>query len=206
MATVRMTARPDKIELQPARTVQARQQRAERQIGDRRQGGVPAREARGKDARKRCHELWSRAASRDPERGAPSFGHQQISHDGAEHETKHGVAAQAGDVARRLFQPSRTERIGRIRRVPQGEHDGLVELRGVAFDDLLGDVAKGEQEQGGEKNAAQQPNLRPPAPRPNRQAPHQRNEARARLNRHSRLKEAERLRAIAHQHVLGLLC
>ena len=64
----------------------------------------------------------------DQQRGAPFSGHQQIDARWRERDGQNRVAAKAGDIASRFLQPARTERVGEILRVAQGEEEKLSRL------------------------------------------------------------------------------
>ena len=141
----------------------AGEQRAERQVSDGRQHGMAARKAGGIDACGMGHEIGPRTleahfqtrrekrsaddGNEDENGRAPLSRHQQIDDGCRSQKREDRVAAEAREIARGFFQPTRTQRIGEILRIAQREQDRAVEGMGLAFEDLIGDRDEGPGEE-----------------------------------------------------------
>ena len=90
----------------------------------------------------------------DEERRAALADHEEVDDDGNRHERQDGISAEPGNVARRLLEPRRPDRVREIVRIAQAEEKRPVEGRGVALQHFAGDLDEGEGEeaQGGERH------------------------------------------------------
>ena len=79
--------------------------------------------------------------------GVALAGQQQVGDRGERHHGEHRVPAEAGDVARRLLEPARADRVRRIAGRAQRHEERAVEPRGVALDHLAGKIDEGPAEE-----------------------------------------------------------
>ena len=100
-------------------------------------------------------ELKQGAERCSPSRGgqdqqcvAPPADQRQIACDSQGHTGQDDEAAEAGDVAGNLTQPTRPYRIVRVRWVAQCEKDQSAETKSVTFHDLNGESGEGKQGHG----------------------------------------------------------